>query len=139
MPRTFRSHDVVCPKVRPVDASAAHVERSTDMDPGILNQGMELAMEFGENWLLPIQERLARQHGELSPADLDEYERICRRVLKDGVEQVRVQLRAAGREEKEAARRFEEVMSARYPWMTKKALSHLFSQGCYYAWKDGDL
>jgi hypothetical protein len=109
------------------------------MDPIILNQGMELAMEFGKNWLQPIQGRLGRRHKDLSCAALDEYERVCREALNYGIEQVKVQMQAAARKEKEAARLLGEVMTGRYPWMTKKTLQHLFSQGCYYAWKDGEL
>jgi hypothetical protein len=109
------------------------------MDPTILNEGMELAMEFGKNWLQPIQGRLGRKHKDLSHGQLDEYERVCREALTYGVEQVKVQMRAAARQEKKAARLFGEAMTARYPWMTPKTLSHLFSQGCYYAWKEGEL
>ena len=109
------------------------------MDPAILNRGMELAMEFGKNWLQPIQDRLGRKHRSLSRTDLDECERVCREALNFGVEQVKVQMRAAAGKEKEAARLFGEVMTTRYPWIAKKTLSHLFSQGCYYAWKDGEL
>jgi hypothetical protein len=100
---------------------------------------MELAMEFGKNWLQPIQNRLGRKHRALSRADLDEYERICREALNYGVEQVKVQMRAAARKEEEAARLFGEVMTNRYPWIAPKTQSRLFSQGCYYAWKDGEL
>ena len=36
------------------------------MNTTILNEGLSLAMEWGEQWLCPIQERLATAHPELS-------------------------------------------------------------------------
>jgi hypothetical protein len=109
------------------------------MDERILNVGLDLAMEFGKNWLQPIQTRLAKKFPTLSPAQLDEYERACREAMKFGHAQVPIQWRRAGGQEKSARRLFDEVVLAAHPWITRTNLSHLFSQGCYYAWKDGDL
>jgi hypothetical protein len=109
------------------------------MDERILNVGLDLAMEFGKNWLQPIQQRLAKKFPKLSPAELDEYERACREAMVFGHAQVPVQWKRADGQEKTARRLFDEVVLAAHPWITATNLSHLFSQGCYYAAKDGEI
>jgi len=109
------------------------------MDERILNVGLHLAMEFGKNWLQPIQRRLAEKFRALSTSELDEYERVCREAMDLGHAQVPIQWRRAGGHEKNARRFFDDVVLAAHPWITRKNLSRLFSQGCYYAAKDGAL
>ncbi len=108
-------------------------------DPEILNVGVDLAMEWGPNWLADIQPRLVERHPELGAEALDAYDAACRAAMRWGHAQVPVHWQAAGGDQAEASRRFDEAVRARYPWISEKNLSHLFSQGCYYAWKDGDL
>ena len=52
------------------------------MDAPSLNAGLELAMEFGQDWLKPIQSRLALEHPQLSAAEPDEADALCRRAMK---------------------------------------------------------
>ncbi len=40
-------------------------------DSAILNAGLDLAMEFGEHWLAPIQDRLGALYPALNARDLD--------------------------------------------------------------------
>lgn len=104
----------------------------------ILSEGLELAMEFGPNWLKPIQGRLKVRHPELSADELDEYERICRAALELGTSAVPACWRQAG-DEPGAFRNWSQLVRRQYPWISDSNLKHLFSQGCYYAWKDGEL
>ncbi|MFL5386714.1 MAG: hypothetical protein ACJ8GN_29840 [Longimicrobiaceae bacterium] len=43
----------------------------------LLNRGLALAMEFGENCLQPIQARLAKEFPHLTPQGLDQYDALC--------------------------------------------------------------
>lgn len=110
-----------------------------ELDDEILNEGLEMAMAFGPDWLKPIQSRLAERHPGLSAAELDAYEASCRTAMEFGHAQVPQHWNAAGGDKAAAFRRFEAAVLARHPWIDEKNLSHLFSQGCYYAWKDGGL
>lgn len=109
------------------------------MDEGLLNAGLKLAMEFGEDWLAPIQSRLAKLHPELTPAELDEYDAACRKAMNFGHEQVADCLRQAAGSQAEARRRFEDLVRSQFDWIDDANLAHLFSQGCYYAWKNGEM
>jgi hypothetical protein len=109
------------------------------MDAAVLNAGLKLAMAFGEYWLQPIQSRLAGTFPELSRAELDEYDSLCREAMNFGHAQVPSSWRSAGGSQREAFRLFREIVLRRYGWVSDDNLSHLFAQGCYYAWKDGDL
>jgi hypothetical protein len=114
-------------------------DEPVDADPEILNTGLDLAMEWGPNWLAAIQARLAERHPGLNAAELDAYDAACRTAMRWGHAQVAEHWQAANRDGDEASRRFEAAVREQYPWMSEKNLSHLFSQGCYYAWKDGGL
>lgn len=105
----------------------------------ILNAGLSLAMEFGADWLKPIQSRLAREYPELTRAELDAYEGECRSAMEFGHAEVQKSWRAAGGSQGEAVRVFREAMLGRYAWIEEENVSRLFSQGSYYAWKDGEL
>ena len=113
--------------------------RPPQPDPAILRVGLEVALEFGENWLQPIQPRLARRYPDLSAAERDECDRVCREAMNYGHAQVPGFWRAASGDERAAFARWSTDFLARYPWASAENLKHTFSQGRYYAWKDGDL
>lgn len=108
-------------------------------DPGILNVGLDLAMEFGASWMQPIQSRLAGRHPALAASELDEYDAACRAAMTWAQRQVPEHWHAAGGREREARRRFQQAVLSRYPWISAKNLKQLWTQGRYYAWKDGEL
>src|ERR1017187_9215139 len=109
------------------------------MDTTVLNKGLDFAMEFGANWLRPTQGRLLAQFPGLSQAELDDYDRVCREAMKFGHSQLVVCWREARSEQLQAFEFFRRDVLARYPWVSDPNLSHLFSQGCYYAFKDGEI
>ena len=53
-------------------------------EENILNEGVSLAMEFGKNWLQPIQKRLSKKYPKLSTTELDEYNTKCQSAMKLG-------------------------------------------------------
>ena len=103
----------------------------------LLNEGLYLAMEWGEDWLKPIQERLAVRHPALSKEDLDEINAISQKAMRFGHGAVYDLALKSGDETSYGD--FEPAMIAQYPWVDAKNLSRLFSQGMYYAWKDTGL
>ncbi|RYE26542.1 MAG: hypothetical protein EOP51_00300 [Sphingobacteriales bacterium] len=108
----------------------------------ILNAGLDMAMEFGKNWLQPIQERLGKKFPALKNSRLDHYNKICRGAMKAGQKFIYDTL-AANQEpghkidSKDLQVDFEQWMVARYPWVDQANLRRVFSQGMYYAWHDG--
>lgn len=100
----------------------------------ILNAGLNLAMEFGENWLQPIQERLSKKYPHLSAEDLVEYNTLCKSAMNFGHEIVYELAEQHGKETK--YEKFEPIYIQKYSWVSRKNLSRLFSQGMYYAWRD---
>jgi len=109
------------------------------MDTQTLNVGLAMAMEFGQNWLRPIQERLQARYSHLSEAELDEYNEQCRAAMNFGHSRLRECWRASDKKKDVAFQLFRKCVLAAYPWVSADNLGHLFSQGCYYAWKDGEL
>jgi hypothetical protein len=112
------------------------------IDEVIFNMGVKMASEFGENFMKPIQDRLMLQFAFLSRDHVDFYNQICIEARDEAHNFVYNQM------EKLAAKRetisktwsyaqFEVHMKAKYPLMNEANLQHLYSQGCYYCWKDG--
>ena len=105
-------------------------------DEKILNKGLDLAMEWGENRLQPIQEHLKKLLKIFQQKQLDEYNRICRSVMDEGQKMVYEMAEKTGCN----GVRIDEwkvKMLQSYPWINDDNISHLYSQGMYYAWKDG--
>lgn len=97
----------------------------------ILNTALRLALEWGENWLQPVQSRLAKHYPQLSPAELDSYNDTVQKAMRFGWEEVE-NLRKIDRA---FYPQWEATVLQVYPWITEENLSHMFSQGCYYALK----
>lgn len=109
------------------------------MDHIILNDGLHLAMEWGEEWLQPIQERLGSRHPALDRTELDRYDKACRAAMQHGHRLVRLCWHRPGTDEAAAVATFTEEMQKEYAWISDENLKSLYSQGMYYAWKNGDI
>ena len=108
----------------------------------ILNRGLEFALEFGPNWLQPIQSRLLEKFPELQLEELNRYDSICRTAMKVGQEFIYKALETAAQEkrkigEKDVADELKSFLHNKYPWIDSGNLKRILSQGFYYAWKDG--
>jgi hypothetical protein len=109
------------------------------IDAEVLNTGLDMAMAFGEFWLQPIQARLHARYPHLSESELDECNEHCQKAMKFGHTELPQCWRATRSKKDAAFQLFRERVLALYPWVAAANLEHLFSQGCYYAWKDGEL
>lgn len=108
----------------------------TELDQRILNDGLALAMEWGDDWLKPIQARLGREHPGLSVEDLDRYDKECRAAMTRGHHLVgKLAMQEGLQPSPEMFDRFCADARRRDPWISDDNLSHLYSQGCYYAMK----
>src|SRR5688500_7562296 len=108
----------------------------------ILNKGLKFALEFGPDWLQPIQSRLSKKFPDLKTEDLNNYDRICRTAMKSGHEYVYKILESATKrnskvKERDLAVELKSFLHQDYPWIDDKNMKSIYSQGCYYAWKDG--
>ncbi len=109
------------------------------MDEKVLVDGIELAMAWGEHFLRPIQARLAAKYPGLDGETLEKANALCQRAMRNGHALVSKCMRDSGGNQKSAFAAFGAELRKDYPWLSDDNLSHLFSQGCYYAWKDGEL
>lgn len=111
------------------------MEQQPAFSESLLNDGLEVALEWGPNLSRPFAERLAERHPRLGPAELQELEKRCNAAMSFGhnlVSELAVQCGGVSR-----IQGFHPAMAARYPWVNAANLSRIFSQGQYYAWKDG--
>jgi len=100
----------------------------------LLNEGLALAMEWGQDWGKPIQERLHIRHPHLTPIQLDDLNAKCRDAMFFGHGVVwDTGVRHASEET------FSRIFKARFPWADDRNISALFNQSMYYTWKDNGL
>ncbi len=109
---------------------------------GILNDGLKISLQWGRNWMQPIQDRLKRRFPKLTKEELDFYDSICRKTRDNGLNFIFDRLKEAcdndllldkGRFRSD----FNKMMLDESGWITRSNLNRIFSQGMYYAWKDG--
>jgi len=107
-----------------------------DLNKEILNEGLGLSMEFGENWLMDIDNRLHEKYPKLTETELKNCDQLCRKINKyahsffcnnhitdeKGITFIHFS-------------KFEDFMKLKYNWIHNDNLSKLYSQGCYYALK----
>lgn len=108
----------------------------------ILNKGLEFALEFGHNWLQPIQSRLSDKFPDLKSDELNNYDSVCRTAMKQGHDYVYKTLEITTREnkkikEKQMAEELKSFLHKEYPWIDSDNLKRILTQGYYYAGKDG--
>jgi hypothetical protein len=98
----------------------------------LLNAGLALAMAWGEDWLKPIQPRLKAQFPALDDTQADQVNTLCQAAMRHGHATV-VSLGGPGVPVHRDA--WASVVLEPYPWISEDNLSHLYSQGMYYAMK----
>ncbi len=107
-----------------------------DLSKEILNVTLDMSMEFGENWLKPIHERLHKKYTEISSEDLEKINSICKEVNKFANDYV---YKSGSVINKEISfvdfKKFKVDILLKYNWISASNLSHLYSQSCYYAMK----
>ena len=107
-----------------------------DFNKEIANDGLNLSMEFGENWLKPINERLSKKYSELLPVELEKYNKLCKDVNTYANDFI---LNNPVKHNDELIflpfEKFKKVIHKKYAWINEDNLKQLYSQSCYYAWK----
>lgn len=101
-----------------------------------------MASEFGPHFMQPIQDRLLHEFTHLTKDQLDLYDKICAQVRDEAHHFVYQQMEKLLTQGKTISKswsyaQFEVHMKAKYPLINDENLSHLYSQGCYFCWKDG--
>ena len=99
-------------------------------------------MEWGMNWLQPINQRIAKRFSYLTSDEIEELNTTCRAAMRAGHDFIYATLERAtdsGETIAEAKLHsaFEAHVKGHYEWVSTKNLHHMFGQGMYYAWKDG--
>lgn len=92
-------------------------------------------MEWGTDWLRPIQERLSRIAPDLTEEELDYFNSICQEAMKFGHDKMHELAEKQG--SSVDIDEFSGIFKQRFAWASKENIAHCFSQGMYYAWKDG--
>ena len=99
------------------------------------NYALELAQEWGPQWMKPTQKRLRTAYPAMSQSELDRLDAIARAAMVAGHELVYSMAEKSGRKNVDRVQ-WQTQFTTEYPWVNRKNLNHLFSTGMYYAMKD---
>ena len=104
-------------------------------DDELLNEGLGLAMDWGDSWLSPINARLHKLHPYLGAAELEELNAACQGAMQLAYEAVHASVHggAPGLSPESLA----PIVRGRYPWVGDENVVRLLRQGVYYAAKMG--
>ncbi len=97
----------------------------------VCNTAVMLSLEWGENWGMPIQDRLRRYFTEVSEEEADNLENHCREMMAFSVQLAEKYYFKNEYSLEEALK----ILKQKFPKLEKRNLSHLFSQGVWYARK----
>jgi len=99
----------------------------------ILDDSVNLAMDWGESWLAPIQPRLQKMHPGLGDEDLDSFNARASQIMQFSHEFVH----NAAKQGKEGpdVSRLQAVLQEKYPELQEDTCRRLFNQSLYYASK----
>ena len=119
-----------------------NIFKSENREDRIRNSGLKLALRWGDEWMQPIQERLKQKFPNLTSSELDEHDLLCTQARNHGQNYIFDTLRKATDDgiqlsEKAFKKQFKDFVKNTYPWVNNSNLNSIFSQGMYYAWKDG--
>lgn len=115
----------------------------------ILNDGLYMAMEFGENWLMPIQDRLSKKYPHLPKETLDRYNSTYRAIMSSSNEFILKKLEEAYQSKRELSpheflsqldkknliANLVSFLHQNYGWINQENISSLYSQAMYYSFK----
>lgn len=98
------------------------------MDPEIANKALQLAQEWGEEFMKPTQPRLAALYPKLTKKQLNDYDALAREAMRAAhgftYDHPECEVHAC-----------EEAVLAKCPWVSGENIGRLYTQGMYYAHK----
>jgi hypothetical protein len=116
--------------------------KETSSENEILNSALDLAMDFGENWLKPINDRLLSKYKFLTQDQLNNYDLVARAAMNKGHKFIYDTLLKAEDDttrifEKQLNEDFISFIKSEEPWINESNIRKMYNQGKYYAWRDG--
>lgn len=94
----------------------------------ILNFALKLSMEFGENFLQPINKRLNKKFPDLQEIELDNYNQTTKEINKIANEYVYLNSECDFLD-------FKKYLLNEFSWISDINLNRLFNQSKYFAIK----
>lgn len=94
----------------------------------VYNTAVMLSLEWGENWLKPIQERLRHYFPDVSEEEATQLDHHCREMMKVAMEVAEQYFFEKIYSLEEAKR----MLKERFPKLAEDNLSRLFSQAIWY-------
>ena len=97
-----------------------------------LNIALDLSLEWGENWLQPVNARLMKKCPQLGAEDSQTLNEWCIEVREFAFAEIE---KCYALEIENKSERALETTRRKYPQINAENLARLYNQGMYYAWR----
>lgn len=103
----------------------------TNISAEVLNVALDMSLEWGENWLKDINERILEAYPKLTAEEADNLNRWCVEVRDFAYRLIECEYNPPKEKLTEMAIK---QVRRKYPQINEENLAHLYNQGMYYAW-----
>ena len=100
----------------------------------IVNAALEMSLEWGPNWLQPINARLREKYPQLTEKEAESLNVWCAAVRTFAFDLVEKEYKDEQAGKGIGSEAVQQEIRQKYPQVNAENLSHLYSQGMYYAW-----
>jgi hypothetical protein len=109
------------------------------MEPAICNAALKISLQWGPERKIPFATRLGEIHPNLTAAEAEALEKESHEIESAAWSSVVQHMKTNGMNDRLARAAWTKPLIARWPWLNQDNLSMLWTQGCYFAWHDGEL
>lgn len=99
------------------------------------NFALKLSLEWGDSFGKDISERLIKKFPELSIEKVENYKSLCKNIQDECWNLV--DYKGDSIMVDEFDKRLNETIFQKYQWINKNNQRKLYTQFCYYFWKEG--
>ena len=113
-----------------------YIVENVSVEAGILNDIFAASLQFGEKWRRPIIEWVKELYTYFEPNEQEILSSYIEKVRKNIEDFICVLYYEKHEKNTEIIERDTKTLIAKeYPWMNSDNVSHMVSQGIYYAWR----
>jgi hypothetical protein len=108
-----------------------NLNKATDIE--LYNYALDLAQEWGENWMTPVNKRLKELYPILSDEKVDHISSLVDNAMKESYEICSNVL--DGNSTQDSYQTFLNLVKSKYNWIDDNNASRLYRIGTYYHFK----
>lgn len=108
-------------------------------EAAIKNDALRISMEWGPRRSMPYEMRIREVHPQLLDHQIHDLETLSNEIQSAAWGSVVQAMKSHHKDEQAAQQTWRNTLRKKWPWLSDANLGAAWTQGCYYAWHDGEL